>query len=57
MSDKKEKAILFAALKCIEALYQDGHIPEYMFKNILDEYAGKIDLADFNILIKKKKGE
>ena len=57
MSDKKEKAILFAALKCIEALYQDGHIPEYMFKNILNEYADKINPADFNMKIKEKKGE
>ncbi len=53
----KEKAVLFAALKCIEALYQDGHIPEYMFKNILDEYADQISPADFNILLNKKKGE
>lgn len=57
MSDKNEKAILFAALKCIEALYQDGHIPEYMFKNILNEYADKINPADFNMKIKEKKGE
>ena len=31
-------AELFAALKLIEQLYKDGHIPQYIFKNILNEY-------------------
>lgn len=39
----------FAALKLIEQLYKDGKIPKYMFKNILKDYADKVDLSAFVI--------
>ena len=29
----------FAALKLIEQLYKDGRIPNFMYRNILNEYA------------------
>lgn len=57
MPEKKENEILYAALKFIEALHHDGHIPDYMFKNILDEYANQINTADFKIKIKEMKGD
>lgn len=37
----------YAALKLIEQLYRDGKIPKYMFKNILSDCAGIVDLSDF----------
>lgn len=37
----------FAALKLIEQLYRDGKIPEYMFRNILGDYADIVDETEF----------
>lgn len=37
----------FAALKLIEQLYRDGQIPEYMFRNILGDYADMVDETEF----------
>lgn len=37
----------FAALKLIEQLYRDGQIPEYMFRNILNDYADIVDEREF----------
>ena len=37
----------FAALKLIEQLYKDGQIPAFMYRNILNEYAGVVDLSKF----------
>ncbi len=37
----------FAALKLIEQLFRDGKIPEYMFRNILSEYADIVDETEF----------
>ena len=37
----------FTALKLIEQLYRDGKIPEYMFRNILSEYADMVDETEF----------
>ena len=47
-------AEIFAALKLIEQLYQDGHIPQYMFKNILNEYRDIVDITEFNLQRKDK---
>ena len=47
-------AELFAALKLIEQLYQDGHIPQYMFKNILSEHRDIVDITEFNLQRKDK---
>ena len=41
ITDKCE--ITFAALKLVEQLYKDNEIPDYMFRNILRQYAGKED--------------
>lgn len=48
---------LFAALKLIEQLNNDGYLPAYIFKNILNEYADKIDISEFTIKETEKKGE
>ena len=40
----------FAALKLIEQLYKNGEIPAYMFRNILNEYADVVDLAQFTVI-------
>ena len=47
-------AELFAALKLIEQLYQDGHIPKYMFKNILNEHRNILDITEFKLQRKDK---
>ena len=47
-------AELFAAFKLIEQLYQDGHIPQYMFKNILNEHRDIVDITEFNLQRKDK---
>ena len=47
-------AELFAALKLIEQLYQDGHIPQYMFKNIIFEHSDVVDISEFNLQRKNK---
>jgi hypothetical protein len=44
----------FAALKLIEQLYKDGQIPEYMFRNILNDYADVVDLSQFTVLAEKE---
>ena len=45
----------FAALKLIEQLYKDGHIPAYMFRNILNEYADVVDLAKFTVINEREE--
>ena len=47
----------FAALKLIEQLYKDGKIPKYMFKNILKDYADKVDLSAFVIYESEEEKE
>lgn len=47
-------AEIFAALKLIEQLYQDVHIPQYMFKNILNEHRDIVDISEFNLQRKDK---
>ena len=42
-------AEIFAALKLIEQLYKDGHIPQYMFKNILYEHSDVVDITQFSL--------
>ena len=46
ITDKCE--ITFAALKLVEQLYKDNEIPDYMFRNILRQYAGKEDMKHFS---------
>ena len=46
-------AEIFAALKLIEQLYKDGHIPQYMFKNILNEHRDIVDITEFNLQRKR----
>ena len=41
------KSKIFAALKLIEQLYKDNEIPDYMFRNILIEYANGSDIPSF----------
>lgn len=45
----------FAALKLIEQLYKDGKIPNFMYRNILNEYADIVDVAAFVIGNSNKK--
>ncbi|MBQ6164233.1 MAG: hypothetical protein IJK23_07150 [Clostridia bacterium] len=50
--------LCFAALKLIEQLNHDGHLPAYMFRNIMNDYAGIVDLSKFTVMeIKKEKEE
>ena len=39
----------YAALKLIEQLYKDDHIPAYMYRNILNDYAEIVDLSKFTV--------
>ena len=45
----------FAALKLIEQLCKDGHIPAQMLRSILYEYADVVDLSKFTILEEKEE--
>ena len=38
---------LFAALKLIEYIYHCGMIEKYVFRNILNEYADRVDISHF----------
>lgn len=51
MSNIKEdnSSNYFAALKLIEQLYIEGHIPDYMFRNIISEAEDKVDITQFKI--------
>ena len=50
--------LCFAALKLLEQLNHDGHLPAYMFRNIMNDYAGIVDLSKFTVKeIKKEKKE
>ena len=42
-----EQDKLFAALKIIEALYQQGLIKSHVFRNILKEYENSLDISQF----------
>lgn len=44
---KNEKETIYAALKLIENLYKQGKIKQHIFKNILNEYKGYIDISEF----------
>ena len=49
--------LCYAALKLIEQLNHDGHIPAYLFRNIMNDYAGIVDLSKFTVIDNKKKKE
>ena len=49
--------LCFAALKLIEQLNHDGHIPAYMFRNIMNDYAGIVDLSKFTVKENNKEKE
>ena len=41
------KGTIFAAIKMLEQLYKNGHIPSYVLRNVIDEYAEQIDTSSF----------
>ena len=45
----KDPRYCFAALKLIEQLFKDGRIPDFMYHNILNEYADIVDVTAFII--------
>ena len=45
----------FAALKLIEQLHRDGQIPAYMFRRILNDHAGLVDLSKFTIIDEREE--
>ena len=47
----------FVALKLIEQLYKDGKVPNFMYRNILNEYADIVDVTAFVIGNSNKKEE
>lgn len=38
---------IYSALKLIECLHLQGKVPTYIFKNILDDYKGVVNIDDF----------
>lgn len=40
---------IYAALKLIEKLFKDGLISDYIFRNILDDYADVVDVTCFSL--------
>ena len=53
---KKSGLLFLPALKLIEQLYKDGKIPNFMYRNILNEYADIVDVTAFVIGNSNKKG-
>ena len=45
----------FAAIKLIEQLYKDGNIPDYVFRNILNEYSDIVDTSRFSVQLSDEK--
>lgn len=45
--DARNSEDCFAALKLIERLFKDGHIPGFIFRNILNDYVDVVDGANF----------
>lgn len=45
----------FAAIKLIEQLYKDGNIPDYVFRNILNEYSDIVDTSRFSLQLSDEK--
>ena len=54
---RKNPDYCFAALKLIEQLYKDGKVPNFMYRNILNEYADIVDVTAFVIGNSNKKEE
>lgn len=45
----------FAALKLIEQLHRGGQIPAHMFRKILNDHAGLVDLSKFTIIDEREE--
>ena len=45
---------IFAALKLCEQLYNDGKIPLYMFRNMVNQNADVVDASKFNFTIQQE---
>lgn len=45
--DRREVNKLYVALKLVEVLFHKGLIGKTVFRNILSDYSGKVDLSDF----------
>ena len=48
--------LCFAALKLLEQLNHDGHLPAYILRNIMNDYAEIVDLSKFTV-VENKKGK
>ena len=48
---------VYAALRMIEQLTNDKLIPEYIFKNILQDHKDVVDKTNFTSYRNNKKGE
>lgn len=46
-TDTQNTDCVYAALKLIELLYKDGKIKAHVWRNILREYGGVVDPAQF----------
>lgn len=46
-SSGRNEYITFAALKLIEALYQDGKIKSHVYENILNDSSKIVDITQF----------
>ncbi len=50
--------LCFVALKLLEQLNHDGHLPAFMFRNIMNDYSEIVDLSKFTVKeVKKEKEE
>ena len=45
----------FAAQKLIDQLHRDGQIPAHMFRKILNDHAGLVDLSKFTIIDEREE--
>ena len=54
MMKNHDTAYCFAVLKLLEQAHKDGHIPAFMFRNILNDYADVVDLSQFTVVAEKE---
>ena len=47
IESQHDKNILYTAIKLIQALYKEGHVSDYIYNNILNEYKRDIDISNF----------
>lgn len=55
MSKIPDVKTIYGALKLIEQLYNDGWLPEYVYRDVLADYGDQVNTLDFKTEILEKR--